>query len=78
VGVEALGGFYSAPGFCTEYLQAFLCTGLRPSQRQADFDEEIALVRLTLAEALDRARRGEIEDAKTLGALLLYQLRKAN
>ena len=76
--VEALGGFYSAPGFCTEYLHAFLCTELRPSRRQADFDEEIAPVRLTLAEALDRAGRGEIPDAKTLGALLLYQLRKAN
>lgn len=77
-GLERLGGFYSAPGFCTEYLHAFLCTRLRPSQHRPDFDEEIAPVRLTLDEALARAHTGEIQDAKTLATLLLYQLRKAN
>lgn len=76
--VERLGGFYSAPGFSTEFLHAFLCTELRASTHKADEDEDITPVRLSLAEALDRARKGEIQDAKSLATLLLYQLRQAN
>ena len=29
--MEKLGGFYSAPGFLTEYLSLFLATDLRPA-----------------------------------------------
>src|SRR4051812_15185105 len=29
--IRRLGGFFSAPGFCTEYLECFLCTDLSES-----------------------------------------------
>ena len=73
--VEALGGFYSAPGFCTEYLYCYLCTDLGPTTLHAEEDEDLELVRLTPDEAWAAARRGEITDAKTLAALLLYAAR---
>ena len=72
---QALGGFYSAPGFCDEYLYAFAASGLTPEQADGDDDEEITLEPLTLDETFARIESGEIEDAKSLSTLMLY-LRK--
>jgi ADP-ribose pyrophosphatase len=72
---QALGGFYSAPGFCDEYLHAYAATGLTPEQAAGDEDEDITLVPLTLDETMARLEAGEIEDAKSLATLMLY-LRK--
>lgn len=69
--VERLLGFYAAPGFCTEYLDVFLATGLRPGTARPEEDEGIALVRLPLAEALARIARGDICDAKSIIGLLV-------
>ncbi len=66
-----LGGFYVAPGYCSEYIHVFLATGLEPSRLAADADEELELVRLPLAQALALVRRGEMEDAKSIIGLLL-------
>jgi ADP-ribose pyrophosphatase len=67
--LERLGGFYSAPGFCTEYLHVFLATDLSPATLPGDEDEEIEVERLPLAEVRRRALAGEFEDAKTFAAL---------
>jgi ADP-ribose pyrophosphatase len=64
-------GFFSAPGFCTEYLTLFLATGLRPdTDATHDADEELEAETLTLDQALAAIDRGEIEDAKSLVAIL--------
>ncbi|GAI27811.1 unnamed protein product, partial [marine sediment metagenome] len=34
--VERLGGFYSSPGYCTEYLHLYLATDLTPDQLCAE------------------------------------------
>ncbi|GAI62454.1 unnamed protein product, partial [marine sediment metagenome] len=39
--VEKLGGFYSSPGFCTEYLHLYLATDLTPSPLYAEDTESI-------------------------------------
>ena len=63
--------FFTAPGFCTEYLTIFLATDIHPDTTAShDDDEELEPVSLTLPEALDAAERGEIEDAKSLVAVL--------
>jgi ADP-ribose pyrophosphatase len=73
-----LGGFYSAPGFCSEYLTAFAATGLSPASGfHADDDEQIEVERLSLDESLRRIAAGEIEDAKSLATLMLYLKTKA-
>jgi ADP-ribose pyrophosphatase len=69
---KQLGGFYSAPGFCDEYLTAFLATDLRPEHADGDEDEDITVEPLTLNESLARVDAGEIVDAKSLAALMLY------
>jgi ADP-ribose pyrophosphatase len=72
-----LGGFYSAPGFCSEYLHAFLATGLTEDYAEGDEDEDISVLPLTLDETMSRIEAGEIEDAKSIATLLLY-LRRTN
>ena len=67
-----LGGFYSAPGFCDEYLTAYLATDLTPEQADGDEDEDISVEALTLEESLSRIVAGEIVDAKSLATLMLY------
>ena len=74
--IERLGGFYSAPGYCTEYLPAYLCTDLTESKLEGD-EESIDVVPIPLEEALQMAGAGEIEDAKTLAVLLLYLQRRS-
>jgi ADP-ribose pyrophosphatase len=69
---QDLGGFYSAPGFCTEYLYAYLATDLRDDFAPGDEDEDISVEPLTLAETLSRVDAGEIVDAKSLATLMLY------
>ena len=69
--LERLGGFYLAPGYSTEYLHVFLAADLQPSPLPGDEDEQLEIERLGLIQVLQRMRRGEIEDAKSLAALLL-------
>ncbi len=64
--LERLGGFYLSPGFCSEFVHVFLATQLRPVRARPEPDEEIAVVRLRLAEALRLVRQGEIRDGKSI------------
>jgi len=71
-----LGGFFSAPGFCTEYLHLFAAEGLSPAPLPPDDDEQIDLLSLPLADAFQMIEKGEIQDAKTIAGLFRYQLWK--
>ena len=68
--LDPLVGFFSAPGFCSEYLHVFVATGLSPESGVPDDDEDIEVVRLPLEECLKRVRSGEICDAKSVAGLL--------
>ncbi len=69
---ERLGGFYSAPGFCTEYLHLFLATELVPSQLYAEDTQSITLVRVPVADIPGLITSGRICDAKSIAGLLTY------
>jgi len=70
--VTPLGGFYSAPGFCTEYLHLYLATELVPRRLYAEDTERISVVRVSRAEIPGMIRCGEIQDAKSIAGLLQY------
>ena len=70
--VEPLGGFYSAPGFCTEYLYLYLATDLIPSQLFAEDTEGIKLVRVPVSQIPALIASGRICDAKSIAGLLIY------
>jgi ADP-ribose pyrophosphatase len=70
--LESLGGFYSAPGYASEYLHLFLATELMPARLIAEDTEEIKLVRMPLKEVIKLIHKGDIEDAKSIAGLLYY------
>lgn len=70
---ERLAGFWTAPGFTTEFIHLYLATGLEPAGRDRagpDEDEHLELVWLSWREALAAVERGEVADAKTILGLL--------
>ena len=70
--VERLGGFYSTPGYCTEYFYLYLATDLVSSPLQAEDTEGIELVRAPLSQIPGLIESGAICDAKSIAGLLLY------
>ncbi len=70
--MERLGGFYSAPGYATEYLYLYLATDLIPSQLFAEDTEGISLVRVAPEEVPGLINSGSICDAKSIAGLLTY------
>ena len=66
-----LGSFYLAPGWCDEYMHAYLVTNLVSSRLQADDDENIVIEKVSLKEATKLIRNGEIDDVKTIAGLLM-------
>jgi ADP-ribose pyrophosphatase len=68
----AMGGFYSAPGFCSEYLHFFLALDLTLDPLDKDPDEAIDLLSFTVEEAWDLIKNQQICDAKTIAGVALY------
>lgn len=69
--LRALGGFWASPGFCDEFLYAYLAKDLVPHKLQADDDENIEVEKVPLARIPQLIRLGEIQDAKSVAALLM-------
>lgn len=69
--LESLGAFYLAPGYSTEFMYVYLATELSPNPLPADTDEFLQVERIKTAQAMDMARNGKLQDAKSLAALLL-------
>jgi ADP-ribose pyrophosphatase len=70
--VERLGGFYSSPGYSTEYLHLYLATDLKPNQLYAEDTESIEVVRVPASEIPDLIFSGHICDAKSIAGLLTF------
>jgi len=68
--IDKLGGFYAAPGYCSEYLHLYLATHLIPSQLEAEDTEDIEVVRAPLSRIPELIASGEICDAKSVAGLL--------
>jgi len=68
-----LGGFYSTPGFCNEYIHLFVAKELTQSSLPGDLHEAIDIVEMDLQEALKLIDSNQIVDMKTIAGLLRYQ-----
>jgi ADP-ribose diphosphatase len=68
-----VAGFWSAPGFATEFMHLYLATDLVPVDEDRlgpDEDEHLELERIPRAQAIAAAERGELRDAKSLVGML--------
>ncbi len=74
--LEHLGSIVTCPGFCDEVIHLFLATQLRSVPINRGADEVIdAIETVPLRDAMERIRRGQIRDAKTIAALVHVDLR---
>jgi ADP-ribose pyrophosphatase len=76
--MERIGGFWSAPGFSTEYLTLYLATDLRPAgdnRLSPDEDENLTLSRVDWRDAVAAVESGVIEDAKSIAGILMLARR---
>lgn len=67
-----IGGMFLAPGYSEEYQHVYVARDLVEDGLEADEDEELVLERVTLDDALRRVDEGQIRDAKSIAALLMY------
>ena len=65
-----LGRILPAPGCYSEVLHLFLAKGLRIEEQALDPDEFLQVERVPFTEMVHRCLTGEIEDAKTVAAVL--------
>ena len=70
--IERIGGFYSSPGFCTEYLYLYLAFDLKPSQLYAEDTAGIQTVKIKPDQIRRMIESGEICDSKSVAGLLSY------
>ncbi|MBI4234401.1 MAG: NUDIX hydrolase [Chloroflexi bacterium] len=69
--VTRMGGFWIAPGWCTEYMHTYLATGLKPGALEQEEDEDIQTVVVPLQGVEHLIKSGETQDAKSIAALLM-------
>jgi ADP-ribose pyrophosphatase len=69
--VEHLTSFYTSPGFTTELMHLYRATELEPGEPTEETDQ-IEVVLVPRDEAVARIRSGELQDAKTILAILGY------
>ena len=75
--IEPYGVIYPSPGYTNEKLYIFVAYGSKQSAAHPDSDEFLNVVRMPVAEAIDKVTSGEIKDSKTCYALLKYALSQA-
>ena len=67
--------WYLSPGYNTELMYVFVATNLRKvidGRENLDDDEEITVKQMKLTSAIRKCIAGEIQDCKTVAALLVY------
>lgn len=67
---------YPSPGYSNEKIYIYEAIGVKEGRQHLDEDEFLSVIYLPVAEAVEKVKRGEINDSKTMAALLLYENRK--
>jgi ADP-ribose pyrophosphatase len=68
----ALGKFFSSPGILTERMFAFAAFDLDKTAQALEEGEDIEVLTVSLDEAMEMISHGQIEDAKSIATLLIY------
>lgn len=71
--IEYVTSFYSSIGYSTEVIYLYFATDLTPGETDFDDNESIEILEYELPELKKMVFSGEIEDAKTIAAILLVE-----
>jgi ADP-ribose pyrophosphatase len=70
--LKLFGSFFASPGILTEKIHAFAAYDLEKTKASLEEGEDIEVIPTGFADALEMIRTAQIEDAKTIAALLMY------
>lgn len=70
--LERLTGFFSSPGFCTEFLHLYLATDLTYAPLHAEDTPGIRVVKVPASGIAEMISSGAICDSKSIAGLLFY------
>ena len=70
--LEKMLSLKSTVAFCNEFIDVYLATDLTPGKQNLDEDEFIDIAAYDLDELCEKIYVGEIQDAKTVAAILAY------
>jgi ADP-ribose pyrophosphatase len=70
--LDQLAVFYPSPGITDEQMWLFVARGLTAGEHAREANEEIENLLVSWADAMKMLERGEIQDGKTMVALLTY------
>jgi len=73
--VKHLITIYTTVGFCDEKIEIFVANNLIESKQNLDENEFVSLEYYTVDELKEKIFAGEIEDSKTISAILAYDSR---
>lgn len=74
--LELLGPIFPSVGYCTERIDVYFAEVSEQGETAPDEDEHIETIILTEAEMDEMIHKGEIADAKTLAAWMLFKAKK--
>jgi len=75
---QSLGYLYASPGVMDEKLHLFVAESLTPGPAQPEACEQLEPVTVRFDEAVRMCLAGEVKDAKTITALLLWERKKSH
>jgi ADP-ribose pyrophosphatase len=76
--ISPLAEFYTSPGFADERMHAFVAERLEQVGQRLEAGEDIEVAVVAVEQALRMADEGELEDGKSIVALLLWSRRVAD
>lgn len=71
--IEHLITLYTTVAFCNEQIGIYYTKDLKLAEQHLDEDEFVTVERYTLEELVEKIFSGEIEDAKTISAILAFK-----
>lgn len=71
--LKPMASFFASPGILTEKMHVFLAYDLEKREQNLDHGEDIQLLPTPLGQAIEMIRSGEIQDSKTIAALMMYE-----
>ncbi len=76
--LEFLISIYTTVAFCNEKIDIYVATGLTAGKQHLDEDEFVDVKTYSLDELVQKIYAGEIQDAKTISAILAYKEKYVN
>lgn len=71
--LEFLISIRTTVAFCNEKIDIYVATGLTPGSQHLDEDEYVQVKAYTVEELTEKIFKGEIQDSKTVAAILAYK-----